>query len=105
MGTGSSITLGTIVGSPITTAPLNAGCFDSTIGYKALTQITMTALYVRAVPENSGFPFVTTHGPAIDDVASQNGGTVPSGKTVWAFTIEANALIVWGGAIATGQYA
>jgi hypothetical protein len=96
------ITLGTVGATQITTAKLSAGVFDSMGSYRALTQITMTANYARTAQSNSGWPRVTTNRPAIDDVASQNSGTVASGKTVWTFTVEANALIAASAAVATG---
>ena len=99
------VTLGVANSTTITTAPLRAGVFDSLPAYHSLTQITLTHNYVRSVPANSGSPRVTMRRPAIDDVASQNGGTVGSGQTVWAWTVEASALIAASAATATGQYA
>ena len=70
------VTLGVANSITITTAPLRAGVFDSLPAYHSQTQIVLTHNYVRSVPANSGSPRVTMRRPAIDDVASQNGGTV-----------------------------
>lgn len=104
------VTLGTANSTTIVTAKLTAGVFNSigeTSGSPSysLTQITLTHSYARLVPANSGFPRVTMQRPAIDDVASQNGGTVASGQTVWAWTVEASALIAASAATATGVVA
>ena len=104
------VTLGTSNSTTITTVKLTAGVFDS-IGetggnpYYSLTQITLTHNYTRSVPANSGWPRVTTRRPAIDDVASAHSGTIPSGSTCWAFSLEASALIAASAATATGVYA
>jgi hypothetical protein len=103
------VTLGVANGVTITTSKLSAGVFDS-IGrsggspYYSITQIELTHSYARAVPAGSGFPRVVTQRPSIDDLMSENGGTIPSSSTCFAFTVEAAPLIAAGAATATGIY-